>query len=269
LNNKDTESVRKVAEKLLKNIIISKLPLPKKYKKLIAFTLAEVLITLLIIGVIASLVIPALINDTQKAEYVTTLKKESAVLQQAFKLLALDAGGTILNNPNFNCSGSLCGTTISANAMNDFATKINVVKNCGNGQGCWYTLPRKYLGGDIANQNFDSNYDGKLGKAILADGTMMLVYINNLNCTDNTSYGSPPVSSPLYHSICGEIGIDVNGAKGPNQVGRDFFGFYITKTGIYPHGTYNDGRSCDIGSSSFSTSDGCTAKVLSDGAMNY
>jgi len=269
LKNIDTEIVRKTTEKLLKSPIISKLPLQERYKRRIAFTLAEVLITLLIIGVVASLVVPALINETNKVEYVTKLKKESAVLQQAFKLLALDAGGSILNNPNFNCSGSLCETTTSANAMNDFATKLNVIKNCGNSQGCLYASPRKNLGGSIDISNLDSEWNGIYGKAIWVDGTMMTVNIYNSNCTNNTNYGSPLINSPLYHSICGDIGIDINGESGPNQRGRDYFNFWITKTGIYPRGIYNDGFSCDINSSNVFTSSGCTAKVLSEGAMNY
>jgi len=259
--------VRVTEEKLLKSPLISKLPLPEEYKKLIAFTLAEVLITLLIVGIVASLVIPALINDTQKAEYVTKLKKESAVFQQAFKLLVLDAGGSILNNPNFNCSGSSCNTTASANAMNDFATKLNVVKNCGNGQGCWYTSPLKWLGKDLLTSNLELRWNDKYSKAILADSTLMTVVINNSNCGATPS--TAPAGSPLYSSICGEIDIDINGVSGPNQYGRDFFVFWITKTGIYPVGTYNDGYSCDINSSTWATSEGCAGKVLTEGAMNY
>ncbi len=38
------------------------------------FTLAEVLITLLIIGILASLIIPAVINDTKEAELKVALK---------------------------------------------------------------------------------------------------------------------------------------------------------------------------------------------------
>jgi len=239
-----------------------------KIRQIIAFTLAEVLITLLIIGVVASLVVPALINETQKAEYVTKLKKESAVLQQAFKLLALDAGGSILNNPNFNCSGSsyFCGTSASKNAMNAFVTKLNVVKNCGSSTGCWYTSSLRTLKGTIVYDNVETSLGSSYGKAILADGTMMWVQIFDENCTTNPTGGT--ADSPIYGSLCGDIFIDINGEKGPNQIGRDYHEFRITKTGIYPVGIY-DSFSCDINSTSYTTSYGCTAKVLQEGAMNY
>ena len=52
-----------------------------------AFTLAEVLITLGIIGVIASLTIPALINKTNKRELETAFKKQYSTLQQAVMMI--------------------------------------------------------------------------------------------------------------------------------------------------------------------------------------
>ena len=47
------------------------------------FTLAEVLITLMILGIIASLTIPSLIQNTQKREEVVQLKKGMSMINQA------------------------------------------------------------------------------------------------------------------------------------------------------------------------------------------
>ena len=46
------------------------------------FTLSEVLIALVIVGVIAALTIPMLIQNTNKAEYVAGLRKSNSMLQQ-------------------------------------------------------------------------------------------------------------------------------------------------------------------------------------------
>ncbi len=54
-----------------------------------AFTLAEVLITLTIIGVIAAMTIPTLASKYQKHVYVVGLKKAYAELAQAFKMIPL------------------------------------------------------------------------------------------------------------------------------------------------------------------------------------
>lgn len=59
--------------------------LPAKYK-IPAFTLAEVLITLGIIGVVAALTLPTLITSYREKQRVSQLKKTYSVLQQAFTM---------------------------------------------------------------------------------------------------------------------------------------------------------------------------------------
>ena len=55
------------------------------------FTLAEILITLAIIGIVAALTIPSVISNSQQQEYKTGLKKAVSVLNQAITTnLALD-----------------------------------------------------------------------------------------------------------------------------------------------------------------------------------
>lgn len=48
-----------------------------------AFTLAEVLVTLGIIGVVAAMTMPTLINNTGNEKYVAKLKKVQSLLGQA------------------------------------------------------------------------------------------------------------------------------------------------------------------------------------------
>ena len=57
-----------------------------------AFTLAEVLITLGIIGVVAAMTLPSLINNTEKQERREALKKAYSVLQQALLMYQKDNG---------------------------------------------------------------------------------------------------------------------------------------------------------------------------------
>ncbi len=61
-------------------------------KKRLGFTLAEVLITLGIIGVVAAMTIPTLMNQTGQAEFKTGLKKMVSALNQAVTMnVALDS----------------------------------------------------------------------------------------------------------------------------------------------------------------------------------
>lgn len=64
----------------------TELPLIKKTFKQKAFTLAETLITLSIIGVVAAMTVPTLISNSTKQQYVTGLKKAYNLLQQAAAL---------------------------------------------------------------------------------------------------------------------------------------------------------------------------------------
>lgn len=56
------------------------------------FTLAEVLITLGIIGVVAAMTLPALIGKHKKVETITRLKTAYATINNAFKLAVADSG---------------------------------------------------------------------------------------------------------------------------------------------------------------------------------
>jgi len=85
------------------------------------FTLAEVLVTLAIIGVIAALTIPALIQNVNAQRYQTSLKKEISVLNQA--IMASAANNS--TDPTSGTSDALLATF--------FANNLNVLKNDGAG----------------------------------------------------------------------------------------------------------------------------------------
>ncbi len=85
-------------------------------KKRNAFTLAEVLIALVIIGVIASMTIPTLLNNTNSQEYRTALKKSVAMINQAVTL-------------HYALEGKTVSDYTTANVLRDdlFAKRLNVV----------------------------------------------------------------------------------------------------------------------------------------------
>ena len=95
-----------------------------------AFTLAEVLITLGIIGVVAAMTLPVLISNHRKQVYVTQLKKSVSTLEQAFHLALADSEVDELGNTDLFLSigGAEC------NLLND-----------SNSQACseFYTMFKK------------------------------------------------------------------------------------------------------------------------------
>ena len=81
------------------------------------FTLAEVLITLGIIGVVAAMTMPTLMNSTQGAQYKAAYKKALSALSQAVTL------NVALDEYNF---ADLDGTTYKLEEM--LTNRMNVVR---------------------------------------------------------------------------------------------------------------------------------------------
>lgn len=181
-------------------MIKSKIKLINNYEiniqKHFGFTLAEVLITLGIIGVVAAMTIPALINNTQENEYKTAYKKGFSMLSQAFE--KAQANGDITE---------LTGTYSSQGMETNFAAlqkQFNISKSCTNSQtqGCWDTSGELWRTEDYTVQGFIDN-SGMAWKLRRSD------------------------SAQLTPAIL----LDTNGLKGPNQYGKDRFPLFLSITG--------------------------------------
>jgi prepilin-type N-terminal cleavage/methylation domain-containing protein len=202
------------------------------------FTLAEILITLLIIGVVASLVIPNLINDTKNEQYKVAWKKSYADVNQAFMKVLQDNGGTIKNA----CSTTNC-------FLNLFVPHLNSSKICyygSNNGSCWTEQQRHFNGIWYV--------DGEAGGIVLSNGVSIRLWLNTANCT--TAVGSPAI---LYR--CGGMMIDTNGLSMPNTIGKDIFGIYVMENQLKPFGSLGDGDVCNDNPPS-GLSWGCSAKYL-------
>jgi len=101
--------------------------------KIKGFTLAEVLITLGIIGVVAALTIPILINNANKAEYVTALKRSYAILSQINEMVGKDDG---------SLEDAVSNVTTSEGLANIFAQKMKFIKTVPLLQEKQVVLPR-------------------------------------------------------------------------------------------------------------------------------
>ena len=64
--------------------------------KIKAFTLAEVLITLLIVGVVAAMIVPGLYKSILATQYKTQLKRTYSLISKALKSREVDCGTAIL-----------------------------------------------------------------------------------------------------------------------------------------------------------------------------
>jgi len=219
----------KIAGNLLKSNFYVIFPFSVKFKKFIAFTLAEVLITLLIIGIVASMVIPNLINDTNDAELKVAGKKVYSTLCDAARMVRTDRGGTIA--PGF---------TSQDNFKNTFIPYLNIAKNCPDNQylgNCWNSIGG-YCGdyGGTCDSGIFQFAGWWAGNAALTlnNGSCIMfewssTWHNNCNGTDGAG-------------VCGRIYVDVNCQKGPNTVNKDIFLFRLNQNGqigpVYGSGNY-------------------------------
>ncbi len=201
------------------------------------FTLAEVLITLVIVGVIAAMTLPSLMQSTNKQETVTALKKADSVLKQSLYKIANNNGYT-LGDYEF-----LAEDTYTF--LDEFAKVVNVAKTEEFGPNY------KYLDGS------DSSFGS--GKIIItADGILYYAYSSPRWRT----YGLTNDDS-LNNLVT--IIVDVNGFKKPNKLGEDAFVFYlINKKGIMPAGSDSD-FDCQPGDYGYT----CTAKFIKESKVSY
>lgn len=98
----------------------------------IGFTLAEVLITLGIIGVVAAITIPILMNNIQDQQYKTAYKKAFSVASQAWI--------SAVNDNTLAQHTSASDTASIQNNFNVFMSKFIATKICpagGDNSTCW------------------------------------------------------------------------------------------------------------------------------------
>jgi len=224
----------------------------RQIQKKTGFTLAEVLLVITVIGVVASLTIPNLISSVQKKQYASGFKEANRLISEVTTNIKEDNGGTLV------------GAFATATDMRDkYKTYLSTIKQCPP-TGCvnnivWITLagePKAWLS-DLNTQS----------SVYLINGMIFQFSRQYTNC-DGTSWG-----------YCGYVMVDVNGLKPPNQLGRDVFRMLIAKDGAWPDGSqrstyqYTGGVTCNptapIALCGSYCGIGCGARIMIEGEMNY
>ena len=259
-----------------KNITLRRENLFKK-----AFTLAEILITLGIVGIISALTIPTLIQNYKKQVLVNQLKKATSEISQGLQLMMAEDEVTSLTQIN--------GAVSYCSYHNRFETD-------------WHCIPlgKRFLSSfkgsryvtniqDIPNYKWkylnEEKYEvpGIVSAHILADGAMILWGEHWLGDTLMTEDGHPLNREDIGYVML--MTIDVNGFKGPNQWGRDLFYFMASPEGnLIPAGSedfrnrkgdvylwnWSTLGSCDPKNNKNSNGKGCAARIIEKGwKMDY
>lgn len=236
----------------------------KKTKK--SFTLAEVLIAIAIIGVIAAITIPSLVREYQKMEYVTRLKKAYSLLNQQIQKMAADKDC----KKDLECLGLFATGKTTQNLGDELVKYFKIYKNCGitPNQGCWATdTNENFDGSSTTTNNYDSGSDYKF---ITMDGMSFRVTNFAETATEDCENDYSTGQLDYMTQVCGELWIDLNGPHKPNFKGKDIFGFWITNGKgalLYPQGGMDDahigwwstGNHCSPGERSGAT---CAGRIM-------
>ena len=220
-----------------------------------AFTLAEILITLSILGIVAAITIPNVIKNYKRKVTVTKVKKMYANLSSAYELYLLN---------NNNEAEIFYDTKEDSTRAYEKIIKpyFSIKKDAGTGAtGRNRVLGTQYYYTDEKSGRYDWASDGLSYAVELKDGSVLWTkgYVSKEKYLEGTS-------TKLL------IGYDINGKEKPNAYGKDTFFFFVIRREIVPGrdcSTPRDIQACAkncIKSTSGST---CSAWIIAKGNMNY
>ena len=186
-------------------------------KKNFGFTLAEVLITLGIIGVVAAMAIPTLINAIDKKSTVTKLQRAISVINHAQQLSDEGTGGL---------SPSDALTLGSEKYFKTYwAPYIRAVTYCDSYSKCGYS----------SNSPFYASNGRSKSSLMLVHNSRVVFYTPDgfLYIITNARYNNNEIRENSANVV-----VDINGSKGPNRFARDVFVLQIKTdgNGIVPLG---------------------------------
>lgn len=220
------------------------------------FTLAEVLITLGVIGIVAAMTLPALITRNQNKALEASLKKNYAVIQHALDMYQAEHGERLTRKILTSRAG---GVTL----YTEIKPYFKIIHDCGQtgsqAKGCipYYGNPGNDERNSKTYMTFNKTPLTRLslfddGQFILNDGSLIMIE-------------NPNETSDLY------ISVDVNGyRKNPNRWGHDLFTFQLMDDGrLLPMGApYTrfavKSSTCSVSSVNEFNGVGCTYYALTE-----
>lgn len=214
----------------------------QKNRLYFAFTLAEVLVTLGIIGIVAAMTIPTLMQNSQDAQTKSAIKEAYRTLSQAITQVSNDNGGTI---------AGICTDYDDLCFKNLFKPYFSYVKDCDNNSvanGCW--MATSWMDG--------TTFTGVVLPSIVLKNGMFVMFRYHTKACDYTDAASS-------NYLCGWLAVDVNGFKAPNRFGKDVFTFEIQPNSIKPGGSIGDTGNyltCNSTDTGLQSGWGCTSKYL-------
>ena len=222
-----------------------------------AFTLAEVLITLGVLGVVAAMVMPTLMSEFQERVWITRLKHTAAVLSQAYLMASKDHGVSA----EWNHSGS---NQERARRYYDYL-KDYIQKPLISNTRFTYTIYDLH-----GNQTSLGMQQRTQFGFVLNNGTIISIMAtaSNGHTDDNGNYHEYGEN----HYFVGLV-VDVNGQQRPNILGKDIFLLFFEPNKVVIEGYdlwWVTRRSCSLTEKdAWHAGGACATWVLKMGNMDY
>ncbi len=195
------------------------------------FTLAEVLITLGIIGVVAAITAPSLVLNTGMAKVGPSLAKAVTTFENANQTMLVDLESNSITgidgNNEWDVQNYVRNLSRFMKLIPDLTHHAKVPTYTAY-KGGNYT-PSQAGAGDTPVEWDDAAYT-------LDDGSMAFYIMPRTKTNPVDSYANVP-----SNQLIGEVYIDINGFAKPNKQAKDIFRFYL----------YNDGTLRAYGSTAF------------------
>ena len=237
-----------------------------------AFTLAEVLITLAIIGIVAAVTIPSMTQKYQQRVTITKLKKVYALLTQAYNMAIIEYGtpdkwsvtGKI---PIYDENDEIIGYDMSGIEIErKYLTKYLKGKECKDFFECTnFPDDGKMYNLAMNNEVVYKDALDKFPTFRLDDGA--IIYFTNVISPECNN-------TDLKANVCSNIEVFFSDNKGYQRRGVNNFMFLLTKDGIEPAGRKNSQQfpfstQCNLTNTGSTNGHGCTAWVLQNENMDY
>ena len=228
------------------------------------FTLAEVLITLGVIGVVAAMTLPSVIAKYQKQQTIAKLKKAYSTLGQ----LVLRSQEN--NGPAAFSTSDTVDAEVVKNFFNTYwfpylngpvISKEGVCPYGSDSVCAAYSL----LSGSVYDTSIYTNYP--IGRVFFTTNDGIAYYVDIMRWENKYDDDGNLVSHIAKYSTRQNVLIDVNGVNPPNTFGKDVFMFIINfdDSLVRPYG--HDKTESEINDNCKLNGSGayCAAKLINDG----
>lgn len=242
--------------------IVSKTNSVRSIKVNKAFTLAEVLITLGIIGVVAAMTIPTLLVNYQKKATVSRLQKVNSILSNMTMMLYADGGYNVLTG---NVSADKTEEYFNNYVLKYFKSPfVYLDKECVYPSADGNCFIYKYLDGStsVFDMSIITRYDS--GRVAFTTNDGILYFFNNMKWVNN---GDGSGESHAVYTSSPAVYVDLNGVVEPNTFGKDVFRFSldfvkgVVKTQCADYTTEEVNDDCSSSGKGFC----CAEKIRRDG----